>query len=107
MMPLQITQPPVLTEDGVTTTPPIAVPDQFATVRTNAITGRLDYPRVVGTKYEPAQNEESCTLLDALTEDSSADRSCATPLALQPSLDSWLIDSSKQAGHIQCANPAI
>ena len=80
MMPLQITQPPVLTEDGVTTTPPIAVPDQFATVRTNAITGRLDYPRVVGTKYEPAQNEESCTLLDALTEDS-----CRTGVVPLPS----------------------
>jgi hypothetical protein len=27
---------------------------------------------VVGTKYEPVQNEESCALLDALTEDSGA-----------------------------------
>jgi hypothetical protein len=71
-MPLQIPQPPVLTEVGVTTPPPIAVPDRFATVRTNPITGRLDYLGVVGTKYEPVQNEESCTLLDALTQDSGA-----------------------------------
>jgi hypothetical protein len=71
-MPLQIMQPPVLTEGGVTTPPPIAVPDQFATVRTNPITGRLDHLGVVGTKYEPVQNEESCALLDALTEDSGA-----------------------------------
>ena len=63
MMPLQVTQPPVLTEGGVTTRPPIA--DRFATVRTKPSTGRLDYLGVVGTRYEPARNEESCTLLDA------------------------------------------
>ena len=66
MMPVQITQPPVLTEGGVTTPPPIA--DRFATVRTKPITGRLDYLGVVGTQYEPVQTEESCSLLDALSE---------------------------------------
>jgi len=46
------------------------VPDQFATVRDNPIVaGRIDYLGVVGSKYEPVQNEASCTLLDALTEE--------------------------------------
>jgi phage/plasmid-like protein (TIGR03299 family) len=56
----------------VTTPPPIAVPDQFATVRTNPITGAIDYLGVVGSKYVPLQNEASCTLLDALTEEGGA-----------------------------------
>ena len=48
----------------VTTPAPIAVPDQFATVRDNPIIpGRIDYLGVVGSKYEPVQNEASCTLL--------------------------------------------
>lgn len=38
---------------------PLAVPDQYATVRTNPITGKLNVLGVVGTKCEPVQNEES------------------------------------------------
>ena len=69
-MALQIPQEPIITDDGVTTPPPITVPDQFATVRNNPIVaGRIDYLGVVGSKYEPVQNEASCTLLDALTEE--------------------------------------
>ena len=49
------------------------MPDQFATVRDNPIVaGRIDYLGVVGSKYEPVQNEASCTLLDALTEEGGA-----------------------------------
>ena len=51
---------------------PLAVPDQYATVRTNSITGKLNVLGVVGTKCEPAQNEESCALIDALTDESGA-----------------------------------
>ena len=71
-MALQIPQEPIITDDGVTTPPAISVPDQFATVRTNPITGALDYLGVVGSKYEPVQNEASCILLDALTEEGGA-----------------------------------
>lgn len=72
-MALTIPRPPVLTEHGVTTPPPIPVPDMFATVRDNPVVpGRIDYLGVVGTKYEPVQNEASCTLLDALTDQSGA-----------------------------------
>jgi hypothetical protein len=71
-MRLEIPQEPIITDDGVTTPPPIAVPDQFATVRTNPIIGAIDYLGVVGSKYEPVQNEASCTLLDALTEEGGA-----------------------------------
>lgn len=72
-MPLVIPQEPVITADGVTTPPPIAVPDMFATVRNNPITaGQLDYLGVVGSKYEPVQNEASCELLNALTDESGA-----------------------------------
>ena len=72
-MALQIPREPIITENGVTTPPPIEVPDQFATVRDNPIVaGRIDYLGVVGSKYEPVQNEASCDVLDALTEESGA-----------------------------------
>ena len=65
------------------------MPDQFATVRDNPIVpGRIDYLGVVGSKYEPVQNEASCTLLDALTEEGRSclrDRRGATRRAAKPS----------------------
>lgn len=71
-MALQVPQEPILDHTGVTTPAPLAVPDYFATVRTNPINGRLDVLGVVGSKYEPVQNEASCELLDALVEESGA-----------------------------------
>jgi phage/plasmid-like protein (TIGR03299 family) len=72
-MPLVIPQAPVITPDGVTTPPPVPVPDMFATVRDNpVVAGQVDYLGVVGTKYEPVQNEASCAVLDALTDESGA-----------------------------------
>jgi hypothetical protein len=56
-MPLQVPQQPVIGADGVTTPAPLAVPDFYATVRTNPINGALDVLGVVGSKYEPVQNE--------------------------------------------------
>ncbi|AFV14914.1 MULTISPECIES: DUF932 domain-containing protein [Mycobacterium] len=69
-MPLQVPQEPVLDDTGVTTPTPLTVPDFYATVRTNPITGRPDVLGVVGSKYEPLQNEASCDLLDALVDQS-------------------------------------
>jgi hypothetical protein len=48
-MPLQVPQEPIITENGggVTTPAPLAVPDQYATVRTNPITGELNVLGVV------------------------------------------------------------
>jgi hypothetical protein len=66
-MPLMVPQEPVITDNGVTTPAPLPVDDHFATVRTNPITGNIDVLGVVGSKYEPVQNEESCALLHALT----------------------------------------
>ncbi|MBN3459772.1 DUF945 domain-containing protein [Mycobacterium sp. DSM 3803] len=72
-MPLVIPREPVITADGVTTPPPIPVPDMFATVRDNPIVaGQIDYLGVVGGKYTPVQNEASCAVLDALTDESGA-----------------------------------
>jgi len=71
-MALQVTQKPTLTKDGVTTPSPLAVPDYYATVRTNPVHGGLDVLGVVGSKYEPVQNEASCELLDAITDESGA-----------------------------------
>lgn len=71
-MPLQVPQEPIIGDTGVTTPPPLAVPDFYATVRTNPINGALDILGVVGTKYEPVQNEASCDLLDALVDESGA-----------------------------------
>ena len=69
-MPLQVPQEPVLDDTGVAAPAPLAVPDSYATVRTNPINGRLDVLGVVGSKYEPVQNEASCELLDALVDQS-------------------------------------
>jgi phage/plasmid-like protein (TIGR03299 family) len=71
-MPLQVPQEAIVTDSGVTTAAPLPVPDQYATVRTNPITGELNVLGVVGSKYEPVQNEESCALLDALVDEGGA-----------------------------------
>lgn len=60
---------PMLSEEGVTT---LTVPDQFATVRTNPVSGTPDVLGVVGKKYQPIQNEEHTDLLNALVDESGA-----------------------------------
>ena len=62
-------QTTVLTGDGVTT---LQVPEQFATVRTDPVTGRPDVLGVVGRGYTPIQNEAHAALLDALVDESGA-----------------------------------
>lgn len=59
----------VLSADGVTT---FEVPDQFATVRTNPVTGAPEVLGVVGNGYKPIQNEEHADLLNALVDESGA-----------------------------------
>jgi phage/plasmid-like protein (TIGR03299 family) len=59
----------VPTADGVST---IDVPDRFATVRTNPVTGRPEVLGVVGPTYVPIQNEEHTDLLDVLVDESGA-----------------------------------
>jgi phage/plasmid-like protein (TIGR03299 family) len=60
---------PVLSADGVDV---LSVPEHFATVRTNPVTGRPDVLGVVGRGYTPIQNEEHADLLDALVDESGA-----------------------------------
>lgn len=49
------------------------MPDHYATVRDNPIVpGRIDVLGVVGSKYEPLQNEASADLLNALTDQGGA-----------------------------------
>jgi phage/plasmid-like protein (TIGR03299 family) len=49
------------------------VPDRFATVRNNPFkAGQNDVLGVVGSKYEPIQNEDHANLLDALVGESGA-----------------------------------
>lgn len=57
----------VLTEDGVQ-----EVPDNFATIRTNPVTGRAEYLGVVGARWTPVQNEEHAAFLNALVDESGA-----------------------------------
>jgi phage/plasmid-like protein (TIGR03299 family) len=71
-VPLAIPFEPIIGPDGVTTPPPLQVPDKFATIRTNPINGATEYLGVVGTKYEPVQNEASTTLLDTIVDESGA-----------------------------------
>lgn len=50
----------------------ISVPDRFATVYTNPVTGKAQYLGVVGTHYQPFQNEWTTDFLDALTHEAGA-----------------------------------
>lgn len=58
-----------ITDDGVTT---LDVPDRFATVRTNPVTGAVEYLGTVGTHYLPIQNEAHCEFLNTLVGESGA-----------------------------------
>ncbi|MGW5147560.1 DUF932 domain-containing protein [Rhodococcus koreensis] len=71
-MPLYIPGEPQITDDGVTEGPRIEVPDRFATVRTNPITGSTDYLGVVGAGYTVIQNEQNAELVNALVDESGA-----------------------------------
>lgn len=61
---------PELTEAGVTG--PIALPDRFATVRTNPVTGQVEPLGVVGAEYQPIQNEDHAEVLNAIVDESGA-----------------------------------
>lgn len=61
---------PVLDENGVT--PPLSVPDRYATVRTNPVTGGTDVLGVVGPAYTVIQNEAHADLLNTLVDESGA-----------------------------------
>lgn len=61
---------PVIDEHGVTPSLPVA--DQFATVRTNPVTGGTDVLGVVGAGYTPIQNEAHAALLDSVVDESGA-----------------------------------
>jgi phage/plasmid-like protein (TIGR03299 family) len=61
---------PVIDAHGVT--PSLPVPDQFATVRTNPVTGTTEVLGVVGAGYTPIQNEAHAILLDSLVSQGGA-----------------------------------
>lgn len=51
---------------------PLAVPERYATVRTNPATGGVDVLGVVGADYVPLQNEAHADVLDAIVDESGA-----------------------------------
>ena len=59
----------VVTDEGVSK---IDVPDHYASVRTNPVTGGPEVLGVVGEHYVPVQNEDLCDLLDALVDEGGA-----------------------------------
>ncbi len=61
---------PVLSADGVFGALP--VPDQFATVRTNPVSGSVDVLGVVGRGYTVIQNEEHADLLNRVVDEGGA-----------------------------------
>ena len=61
---------PVLSDDGVFGALP--VPDQFATVRTNPVSGSVDVLGVVGRGYTVIQNEEHADLLNRVADEGGA-----------------------------------
>lgn len=62
---------PLYTND-VLETEPLAVPSRFATVRTSPFTGKPEVLGVVGSKYQPIQNEDHVELLNALVSESGS-----------------------------------
>ena len=60
----------VIDTDGVAG--PLEVPGQFATVRTNPVTGGTDVLGVVGSGYTVIQNEEHADLLNRVVDESGA-----------------------------------
>ncbi len=61
---------PALSADGVFGALP--VPDQFATVRTNPVSGSVDVLGVVGRGYTVIQNEEHADLLNRVADEGGA-----------------------------------
>ena len=74
-LPLTATQ---MDENGVTT---VEVPDRYATVRTNPITGQIEPLGVVGSRYTVIQNEEHAEFLNTLVDESGAHFETAGALA--------------------------
>lgn len=60
-----------LDEDGAQTHE-VAVPERYATIRTNPINGGIDYLGIVGEQYTPVQNEAHADMLTNLAHDSGA-----------------------------------
>lgn len=56
-----------ITDDGI-----MEVPNEYASIRTNPITGKVDILGVVGEKYTPIQNEAHAALLNTLVDESGA-----------------------------------
>lgn len=71
-VPMHITTDPIISDEGVTPGEQIEVPNKWATVRTNPITGKTEPLGVVGNVYTPLQNEASTEMLDAMRDESSA-----------------------------------
>lgn len=59
----------------------LEVPDQFAVVRTNPLTGGRDYLGVVGSVYDPIQNEANAEFLQLLADEFGAPFETAGSLA--------------------------
>ncbi|UGS26344.1 DUF945 domain-containing protein [Microbacterium resistens] len=59
-------------DDPESAASPVPVPDRWATVRTNPVTGYVEYLGTVGSHYTPIQNEEHAELLNALVDESGA-----------------------------------
>lgn len=69
---LYITSDPILSDDGVSGGEQIEVPDKFATVRTNPVTGKENALGVVGPGYTVIQNEAHADILNAIVDESGA-----------------------------------
>lgn len=74
-----MTIPAEVTDEGVH--PEIDVPDQFAVVRTNPLTGGRDYLGVVGNVYDPIQNEANAEFLQMLVDEFGANLETAGSLS--------------------------
>lgn len=60
---------------------PIDVPDRFGVVRTNPVNGERDYLGVVGSVYDPIQNEYTAEFIQSLVDEFSANLETAGSMA--------------------------
>lgn len=74
-----LTIPAEVSESGVFGA--LDVPDQFGVVRTNPVNGERDYLGVVGSVYDPIQNEATASFIQSVVDEFDANLETAGSLA--------------------------
>jgi phage/plasmid-like protein (TIGR03299 family) len=76
---VSLTIPAEVSDSGVH--PEIELPDQFGVVRTNPVNGERNYLGVVGSVYDPIQNENTAEFIQSVVDEFGANLETAGSLA--------------------------